>query len=91
MFILDTSTIDTVLDKLTEAWENSLKVYAKEEKGLKMMLDQTATNDSIKKDKERKLIQEWDIVLFGQKHVPTPAYWGLTAAEKNFETFVAIR
>lgn len=56
-----------------------------------MMLEQNATDDAVKNDKEKKLLQEWDIVFFGHKHIPTPAYYGLTAAEKNFETFVAIR
>lgn len=56
-----------------------------------MMLEQNATDDAVKNDKERKLLQEWDIVFFGHKHIPTPAYYGLTVAEKNFETFVAIR
>lgn len=74
-------------------WENSLQMYTKEEQGLKMMLEQNAAEDSLalQVEKEKKIIEEWNTVMFGPKIVPSPAYWGLTSAEKNFETFIAMR
>lgn len=78
-------------EHITRMWEKSLKVYTTEEQGLKLMLAQNASEDVAKSDKKIRVLQEWDRVLFGPKIVPGPAYWGLTSAEKNFDTFVAIR
>lgn len=89
----DRKAFAKVSEQLTQMWENSCKVYSKEEQGLKVMLEQNAVEDSntIRMEKEKKIAAEWTDVLFGPKVVPTEAYWALTAAEKNFETFIAVR
>lgn len=84
--------VDTT-EKLTKIWTNSLQVYMKEEQGLRLMLEQNAVEDSnaAKLLKEKKIAQEWEDILFGPKRIPSSAYWGLTRAERDLETFVAIR
>lgn len=81
-------------DKLVNAWSNCLRTYVKEEQGLRIMLEQneegTKKHSSI--NKEKKVASDWERVLFGQQYVPdSDIYWGLTLAERDFETFVAIR
>lgn len=89
----DRKAFAKVTEHLTRMWEKTQQIYAKEEQGLKIMLEQSAAEDSntIRKEKEKKIADEWLDVLFGAKVVPSEAYWALTAAEKNFETFVAVR
>lgn len=89
----DRKAFAKVTEQLTRMWEKSQLVYAKEEQGLKIMLEQSAAEDSntIRKEKEKKIADEWLNVLFGTKVVPSEAYYALTAAEKNFETFMAVR
>ncbi|XP_050295533.1 programmed cell death protein 7-like [Anthonomus grandis grandis] len=83
-------------EKLIKMWEDTLLVYTKEEHGLKLMLEKNHTEGSkqSKIAKERKLIDEWKTTFFGQMQaVPSnnATYWALTAAERDLETFVAIR
>lgn len=74
-------------------WENTLKSYQKEEQGLHMMLEQNAEEDTISTQlaKEKRTTQEWETALFGQKLVPVPAFFALTAAERDMETFINVR
>lgn len=77
-------------------WESSLKVYTKEDQGLKLMLEKTASEDSKTAQiaKERKLLDEWHTIFFGPRQVisqENSMYWALTAAERDVETFIAIR
>lgn len=80
-------------EKLLKIWQNALNSYNKEEQGLRMMLQQNAVDDdnSNRIAKERKIMQEWELVFFGPKMIPSPAYWGLTLAERDVDTFIAIR
>lgn len=77
-------------------WESSLRIYTIEEHGLKLMLEKTANEDSkiARVAKERKLIDEWNKIFFGAKQIipqDNSIYWALTAAERDAETFIAIR
>lgn len=77
-------------------WESSLRVYTIEEHGLKLMLEKNANEDTkiARINKERKLIDEWNQIFFGPKLVipqENSIYWALTAAERDPETFTAIR
>lgn len=84
------------LEKLIKMWETSLRTYTIEEHGLKLMLEKNANEDSkmARIAKERKLVDEWNTIFFGPKQlVPqeNSIYWALTAAERDAETFIAIR
>lgn len=77
-------------------WESSLKTYMIEEQGLKLMLEKNATEDTKTAElaKERKLLEEWHTVFFGPRQIipqDNATYWALTAAERDMETFIAIR
>lgn len=89
----DRKAFAKVTEQLTGMWEKTLLVYGKEEQGLKVMLEQNAAEDSnaIKVEKEKKIAAEWSEVLFGPKVVPSDAYWALTAAERDLESFIAVR
>ncbi|XP_060522000.1 programmed cell death protein 7-like [Cylas formicarius] len=92
----DKKAFNITTEKLVKMWEASLKTYSTEEQGLKLMLEKNATEDSkaARLAKERKLVEEWKTVLFGSSHSissTNPTYWALTAAERDMETFVAIR
>lgn len=82
----------TSSEKLTKMWEDAFKIYLKEEQTLRVMLELNAAedNNAIKLSKEKK-IQEWEEVLFGKIPTQTPLYWGLMSAERDMETFIAIR
>lgn len=82
-----------ITEHLTKIWNDALNVYSKEEQGLQVMLEQNAVEDTnaARAAKERRITQEWDMALFGPKCIPSPAFWGLTSAEKDLETFIAIR
>ncbi|XP_018324249.1 programmed cell death protein 7 [Agrilus planipennis] len=89
----DGQAFSKTAEQLTKTWEDSLKLYMKEEQGLRCMLEQSAAEDTIAAQvaNERRIIQEWETTLFGPKVIPTPIYWGLTCADKSLETFIAIR
>lgn len=89
----DRKAFAKVSEQLTRMWENCQQVYAKEEQGLKIMLEQNAAEDSnaIQMEKQKKITAEWTEILFGAKVMPTDTYYALTAAENNFEMFVAVR
>ena len=89
----DAQAFKTNTEKLIKMWEDNLRTYGKEEQGLRIMLENNATEDSkaMKISKQEKAIQQWTYCLFGPKCITSPAYWGLTSAEKDLETFVAIR
>lgn len=92
----DRQAFNIETEKLVTIWENSMKTYTTEEQGLRLMLEKNAEDDSkaAKLAKERKLFDEWQTVLFGPKYlIPAnnPTYWALTAAERDMETFIAIR
>nr|CAI5863678.1 unnamed protein product [Callosobruchus analis] len=92
----DTEVFRASMEKLRKMWEDSLKTYTTEEQGLKLMLEKTAVEDSktTQLAKERKLLDEWHTVFFGPRQLIPPdntMYWALTAAERDMETFVAIR
>jgi len=56
--------------------------------------NQTEDSKQAKLIKERRLVEEWKRALFGHLHtIPSnnPTYWALTAAERELETFIAIR
>lgn len=73
-------------------WEKALQTYNKEEQSLKVMLENNAANEvHTAVSKEKKVIMDWETLLFGPKIIPTEAYWGLTCAEKDIRTFIAIR
>lgn len=77
-------------------WENCLRTSTIEEQGLKLMLEKTAIEDSktAQITKERLLLEEWYSVFFGRRQIVPPentSYWALTAAERDTETFIAIR
>ncbi|KAL1489151.1 hypothetical protein ABEB36_014092 [Hypothenemus hampei] len=92
----DRRAFSITTEKLIKMWENSMQAYLKEEQGLKFMLEKNQTEDSkqAKMVKERCLVEQWKTVLFGRSHsVPStnPTFWALTAAERDLETFIAIR
>ncbi|XP_022919433.2 programmed cell death protein 7 [Onthophagus taurus] len=88
----DKSAFNITTERLTNMWEDMSKVYAKEEQGLKVMLEKNASGDQLNGLKRSdQLIRDWERCIFGPKFVPNQAYYGLTSAEKNMETFIAIR
>lgn len=73
-----------------------MKTYSTEEQGLRLMIEKTASEDSktARIAKERKLLEEWYRIFFGPRQVipqENQTYWALTAAERDTETFIAIR
>ncbi|GJQ73820.1 hypothetical protein Trydic_g18758 [Trypoxylus dichotomus] len=88
----DRSAFNKLTEKLTNTWEDTMKIYLKEEQCLKLMLE-----TSVKKEagwqvsKSDKVIEQWEYCLFGPKCIPSQTYWGLTSADKSIENFVAIR
>ncbi|XP_056632960.1 programmed cell death protein 7-like [Diorhabda sublineata] len=92
----DQNAFNITVLKLKNMWESSLKTYTKEEQGLKLLLEQTATEDTKTAElkKEKNLLEEWHAVFFGPRQVipqDNATYWALTAAERDMETFIAIR
>lgn len=89
----DRNAFSKVTEQLLKIWDDAQRVYAKEEQGLRLMLEQNAAVDNkvAEAAKERKTAQEWESILFGPKAEPTPAYNGLMCAEKDMDTFIAIR
>ncbi|KAF7284594.1 programmed cell death protein 7 [Rhynchophorus ferrugineus] len=91
----DRRAFNITTEKLIKMWENTLKTYLTEEQGLKLMLEKNQIEDSKQAQlvKERRLAEEWKTVLFG-KHMTSfshPTFLALTAAERDVDTFVAIR
>ncbi|CAH1976866.1 unnamed protein product [Acanthoscelides obtectus] len=92
----DKQVFRTSMEKLSKMWEDSSRTYMTEEQRLKLMLEKTAVEDSksIQLAKERKLLDEWYTVFFGPMEAISPEntmYWALTAAERDMETFIALR
>ncbi|KAK5650324.1 hypothetical protein RI129_001353 [Pyrocoelia pectoralis] len=89
----DHNAFEKVTSHLSKIWNDAINVYAKEEKSLQMTLQQNATEDnhSARMAKERRIMQEWELVFFGSRNLLTPSYYNLTVAEKDLETFIAIR
>ncbi|KAJ8917983.1 hypothetical protein NQ315_011436 [Exocentrus adspersus] len=92
----DRQAFNVVTEKLVRMWESCLKTYTTEEQGLRLMIEKTASEDSKMAHiaKERKLLEEWHTIFFGPRQVISQdnhTYWALTAAERDMETFVAIR
>ncbi|CAG9858037.1 unnamed protein product [Phyllotreta striolata] len=92
----DQNAFNITVVKLKDMWESSLKTYITEEQGLKLMLEKNATEDSRTAElaKERKLLEDWHTVFFGPRQIisqDNAIYWALTAAERDMETFIAIR
>lgn len=83
-------------EKMLEMWENALKNYTTEEHMLKTMLEKSASDNLKHKQvlKIKSIISSWEKVIFGGKTTIPPnnmIYWALTAAERDIETFIAIR
>ncbi|CAG9817129.1 unnamed protein product [Phaedon cochleariae] len=92
----DKNAFNITTEKLKLMWESALQTYTTEEQGLKLMLEKTASEDSkiARLAKERKLLEEWHGIFFGPRRVISPentTYWALTAAERDTDTFIAIR
>ncbi|KAF5272897.1 hypothetical protein FQA39_LY07663 [Lamprigera yunnana] len=89
----DRNAFSKVTTHLLKIWNDALKVYTKEEQGLRVMLQQNAADDTnfAQLAKEKRIVQEWETVFFGLKCIPNHIYWDLTAAEKSLETFIAVR
>lgn len=89
----DHAAFAKVTQHLTKIWGHALNVYSKEEQALLATLQKTAAEDTnaARIAKERKITNAWELALFGPKCIPSTAYWGLTSAEKDLETFIAIR
>ncbi|KAG5889362.1 hypothetical protein JTB14_009155 [Gonioctena quinquepunctata] len=92
----DDNAFDITTAQLNKMWDSSLRTYTIEEQGLKLMLEKTASEDSktaqLKKD--RGLLEERHNILFGPRQVipqENSTYWALTSAERDNETFIAIR
>lgn len=94
--IEDRVAFNITTDKLNKIWQDCMKTYNREEQSLRLMLEKNAQDDTqaAHRAKEQTLLEEWQEVLFGPKHlIPTnnPTYWALTAAERDLQTFIAIR
>lgn len=88
----DRSAFNKLTEKLTNMWEDTTKIYLKEEQCLKLMLETSVKKDtSLLISKSEKTIEQWDYCLFGPKCIPSHTYWGLTSADKSIENFIAIR
>ncbi|XP_018565312.1 programmed cell death protein 7-like [Anoplophora glabripennis] len=92
----DRQAFNVITEKLIRMWESSMKTYTIEEHGLRLMIEKTASEDSktARLAKERKLLGEWYRIFFGLRQVipqENQSYWALTAAERDTETFIAIR
>lgn len=89
----DHNAFEKVTNHLTKIWDSAVEVYGKEEKTLQVMLMQTATedNNSARMAKERNIMHEWESAFFGPKTNLAPSYFNLAVAEKDLDTFIAIR
>lgn len=89
----DRNAFSKVTEQLLKIWDDAQRVYSKEEQGLRLMLEQNAAEDNKAAEavKERKIVQEWESLLFGPKAEPTPIYNRFICAEKDMDTFIAIR
>lgn len=73
-------------------WEDALKVYTDEEQVLRATIEKaTASEIDSKTLEKRKIISEWESIIFGPRVVPNEMYWALTCAEKDLGTFIALR
>ncbi|XP_044262039.1 U11/U12 small nuclear ribonucleoprotein 59 kDa protein-like [Tribolium madens] len=91
----DRKAFGHVTEKLIRMWENSYQNYCKEEQCLKVMLEHNATMDSKAaiNAKQARIVDDWESLLFGPKDAPVnnPTFWALTSADRDMETFIAIR
>lgn len=87
----DSNTFLTITERLKNMWQKALKSYTMEERGLRVMLDMKSKTTETKDDKNKKIIKEWSLALFGPTFVPSDAYWVLTCAERDLEIFIALR
>lgn len=92
----DRKAFGSVTEKLIRMWENTLQNYNKEEQCLKIMLAHKSDKDTkaVTRGKQVRIIEEWENLLFGQKdpnEASNATYWALTSADRDLESFVAIR
>lgn len=92
----DKQAFSTTTAKMLKIWENVSKQYNAEELMLKTMLEKTANETLRNKEllKEKETLFLWEKAIFGDKVIPSHAnatHWALTAAERDMETFIAIR
>ncbi|KAL3277174.1 hypothetical protein HHI36_012525 [Cryptolaemus montrouzieri] len=92
----DKHAFATTSEKMLKIWENALKQYNTEEHMLKTMLEKTASENLKHKEllKEKETLFSWEKVIFGEKmsfSSENASLLALTAAERDMETFVAIR
>lgn len=92
----DKQAFATTTAKMLKIWENASKMYNVEENMLKTMLEKTANENLRNKElrKEKETLFLWERAIFGDKVIANPAnasHWALTAAERDMETFIAIR
>lgn len=92
----DRKAFGSVTEKLIRMWENALQNYNKEEQCLKIMLAHNAEKDTkaVTRGKQIRIIDEWDNLVFGSKDTSTASnatFWALTSADRDLESFVAIR
>lgn len=88
----DRAAFNKLTEKLTNMWEDTMKIYLKEEQCLKLMLETSVKKENNwKVSRADRIIEQWDYCLFGPKCIPSQTYWGLTSADKSVENFIAIR
>ncbi|RZC42296.1 hypothetical protein BDFB_004793 [Asbolus verrucosus] len=90
----DRKAFGLVTEKLIRMWENSFQSYCKEEQCLRVMLEHNATMDTKAaiNAKQTRVVEEWENLIFGpRENYNNPTYWALTSAERDMETFIAIR
>lgn len=87
----DSNAFERNMEKLRKMWEEALERYMKEEHGLKVMLQNNTVMEIPRISTEKRIVMDWESVLFGPKIIPSDAYWGLMCAEKDIGTFIAIR
>ncbi|KAK9874671.1 hypothetical protein WA026_005492 [Henosepilachna vigintioctopunctata] len=92
----DKHAFATTTEKMLKIWENALKQYNTEEHMLKTMLEKTASENLKHKEllKEKQTLFMWEKVIFGDKTIASAqnaSFIALTAAERDMETFIAIR
>nr|CAD7437827.1 unnamed protein product [Timema bartmani] len=82
-----------VIERLRKLWESELRECAVEEKGLRVMLEGVVEERNQKQvRRERQALAQWEQVLFGaKKRQQDQVDRFYTAAERDIESFVAIR
>nr|CAD7423521.1 unnamed protein product [Timema monikensis] len=82
-----------VIERLRKLWESELRECAVEEQGLRVMLEGVVEERNQKQvRRERQALAQWEQVLFGaKKRQQDQVDHFYTAAERDIESFVAIR